>query len=153
MPFLSSLLELIKPGGYLQWQERDFQTNRILVEDKAKSAAEVAPKLHAYMENLTGSLLAQTKWIESFHTRFDDAGAELVAHDRHWVAKEALLIKQETDFLSARELIDNQRAGDPGSLEAAEFEKLLEESQEECRRLQRGTVVDTEMVTWVARKK
>lgn len=154
MPLLSALLALLKPGGYLQWQEWDLNTNRIVVSDTAGSPEETAPKLQAYMDSIKGpdSLLSHTKWVEDFHNRLKDASVQLIAHDRHWTAKEAMLIKQETTFMSAREYIDNQRARNPDSPEAAKLEKLTDEAQEECWMMQRGTVIDTEMVTWVARK-
>ena len=154
IPLLSALLKLLKPGGYLQWQEWDLQTNELAVAESANSASKMAPKMKALMDSIHGpeSLQAQTSWVRNFHARFSDAGAELIAHDRHWTAKEAMMIRQEISFLSAREWCDNQRARDSGSLEAARIEKFAHEAYEECGRLQRGTVIDNQMVTWVARK-
>ena len=151
IPLLSALIKLLKPGGYLQWQEWDLQSNELVVADPTNPA----PKMEAFRDSIRGpdSLQAQTSWVKNFHTRFSDAGAELIAHDRHRTAKEVMIIKQEINFLHALEWCNEQRARDPANLVAARIEKLTSEAYEECWRLQRGTVIDTEMVTWVARKK
>lgn len=155
IPLLTALLKLLKPGGYLQWQEYDLQTNKLVVSEACHPAEQLAPELKRYMDSITGSnsLLAHVSWVKNFHTCFTDTDVELIAHHRLWTAKEARLIKQETSFLTAREWIENQRARDPSSLEATRLEQLTNAAQEECWRLQRGTFIDTEMVTWVARKK
>ena len=156
MTLLSALLNLVKPGGYVQWQEWDIQTNKLVVAGSADSAAAaVAPKMKAFMDSTRGpkELQEQTKWISNFHARFSDTGAELIAHDRRLTAKEAIMLKQEVSFMSAREWIDNRRAQDSGCPKAARLEKLTDEAYDECSRLQRGTLIDAEMVTWVARKK
>jgi hypothetical protein len=63
------------------------------------------------------------------------------------------MMKQEVGFLSVREWCDNMRARDPASSEAARIEKLSHDAHEEGLQLERGTVIDAEMVTWAARKK
>lgn len=151
---LKQLLKLLKPGGYLQWQEWDISTNTLL------TSGNDAPRLKAFMDLTQGptSLQSQASWVETFHEHpllspnNPDAEAEMVAHDRHWTAKEALLLKQEIGFLGAKEWVANLQAR--GDMEQAErIERVAGEAEEECWRLGRGTVVDGEMVTWVVRKK
>lgn len=155
IPLLSALLKLLKPGGYLQWQEWNIQTNSLAFADSEDAAENVAPKMKAYMDSIRGpdSLQSQASWVEDFHTRFGSVGADLVAHERHWTAKEAMMLKQELGFLGGHEWADNLRARDPASVEAAKLEKLVNEAHEECLRLKRSVVIDSEMVTWVVMKK
>ena len=150
IPLLSALLKLLKPGGYLHWQEYDLQTDDVFFADPTKSAAEIAPKMKALVKSIRGpeSMQAQTSWVSNLHTRFSDAGAELVAQHRYWTAKEALMMKQEVAFLSVREWCNSLRAKDPGSSQADAFEKISNDAHEECIQLGR----DSETVTWVARK-
>ncbi|KXT09518.1 hypothetical protein AC579_7192 [Pseudocercospora musae] len=39
MPLLSILMKLLKPGGYLQWQEWDISTNTLVVAKTTGAAA------------------------------------------------------------------------------------------------------------------
>lgn len=148
MPLLSALLRLLKPGGYLQWQEWDLTTNKVLIVEPATSA----PKMEAFMNMGGDAVSKQSAWVGTLHQRFSDAGAELVAHDRHRTAKEAMLMKQEIGFLTCREWCDRLRAEDAASVQAAQLKRLANEAFGECLSQQRGTVIDCEMVTWVARK-
>ncbi|KAK4503106.1 hypothetical protein PRZ48_006533 [Zasmidium cellare] len=144
---LRQLLKLIKPGGWLQWQEWDISTNTLL-----KAGGEEAPKLQAYMDLTQGvtALQEQTSWVKTFHEHpLLKSEAELIAHDRHWTAKEVLMLKQEVAFLGAREWSENLRGR--GMVEEAEkIEGVAREAERECWEMGRGTVVDGEMVTWVS---
>ncbi|KAF7196655.1 hypothetical protein HII31_02025 [Pseudocercospora fuligena] len=115
----------------------------------------MAPKMNKYINFIRGpnSLQEQTSWVKNFHTRLHEAGAELVAHDLHWTAKSAMLMKQEIAYLGGRERCENLRARDPRSPEAAELEELTNAAFAECLELDRRSVIDGEMVTWVVRKK
>lgn len=152
---LSQLLKLIKSGGYLQWQEFDLSTNTIRLADPSMKA----PKLQTYMESIKGpeNLQGQVSWVKTFHTRFgkdgDIAGAELVAHDRVFTAKEAMMVKLEVNYLSTKEWCENLRARDPESEDLKRLERLAKEADEECLENGRGSLIDTEMVTWVVRKR
>lgn len=151
---LQQLLRMLKPSGYLQWQEWDISSNTLLTSGKA------APKLEAFMELTQGptAIQEQAAWVNTFRehpllsSNNPDAEAEMLAHDCLWTAKEALLLKQEIGFLGAREWVGNLQAR--GEMEQAErIEKVAREAEEECWALGRGTVVDGEMVTWVLKKK
>jgi SAM-dependent methyltransferase len=145
IPLLSALLKLLKPGGYLQWQEWDYQTQTVITANPDTPA----PKMEAFIASLRGpdSVQEQMSWVKDFHTRFGEAGAELIAHDRRWIAPEARMIEQEMTFLGSREWFNNMRARDPANEEATKFEKFANEAFEECSRSQRGSVIDMEMVT------
>ncbi|EME39323.1 hypothetical protein DOTSEDRAFT_83111 [Dothistroma septosporum NZE10] len=145
MPLLHNLLELLKPGGYLQWQEYDPSTDKIVLADPSASA----PKLRALRSSITTLFHS---WVSSLHTRIEGISAQLVAHERIWTRKECLLIKQDTTFLAVREWIANLRAKDTREERVLELEKLVGEAEEECWKLGRGSAIDSQMVTWVVRK-
>lgn len=62
-------------------------------------------------------------------------------------------IKQDITFLVMREFIAGMRARGSKQKELADrLEKMTAEAEEECWASGRGTLIDTPMVTWVARK-
>ncbi|KXS97420.1 hypothetical protein AC578_8836 [Pseudocercospora eumusae] len=111
------------------------------------AAAGLAPKMNTFMNFIRGPgfLQEQTSWDKTFHTRLQEAGEELIAHDLHWTWKSAMLMKQEISYLGGREWCE--------TLEAAELESVLSAAFDECSELERRSVIDGEMVTWIARKK
>ncbi|KAK4616134.1 Methyltransferase str2 [Fulvia fulva] len=145
MPLLRNLLSLLRPGGYLQWQETDPSSDKIILADPSASA----PKLQALRAIFN---TAGQSWIEDFHTRFEEASAKLVAHDRVWTKKNCLLIKQDITFLAVRECCANLRVKDAKDEQPAQLEKLAGEAEEECWKLGRGSAIHSEMVTCVVRK-
>lgn len=144
LTLLSPLLKLLRPGGYLKWQEYNLSTDKLSVADPAASA----PRMQAVMD-----MGWPVSWVTAFHKRFDEAGAELVAHDRRMPREDLRMGRQDIDFMVVREYADNVRARDPGSEVAAKFERFSDEANGECWRMGRGRVIECELVTWVARKK
>lgn len=149
MPLLRALLTLLKPGGCLQWQEWDLTTNAIVRADPTSST----PKMEAFMKLGGASAKKTASWVRNLHLRFGEAGAELVVHDRHRTATEAMLMKQEVSFLTYRESCAKLRAENPSSESVARLEKLVNEAFGECLQQGRGSVVDCDMVTWVVKKR
>ena len=145
MPLLQNLLKLLKPNGYLQWQETDPLSDKIIVADPSVSA----PKLQALRDSFD---ISRHSWIPDFHTRFGEASTMLVAHEKVWTKESCLLIKQDIMFLAPREWCANLKAKDSKDERIAEMERLVGEAEEECWRLGRGSAIDSEMVTWVVRK-
>lgn len=63
------------------------------------------------------------------------------------------MIKQDITFLAMREWVAGMRARGPEQSGIADrLEKMTAEAEEECWATGRGTIIDTPMVTWVARK-
>ncbi|KAK4500103.1 hypothetical protein PRZ48_008289 [Zasmidium cellare] len=153
MPLLRNLMKLLKPGGYLQWQEYDPVTDKAICADPNASA----PKLEALRAMIRGPAgdqahILEKHWVPHLHTRFAEAGGALMAHEKVWTPMEYITIKQDVTFLAVREWIANMRVKDPGSEGAAKLEKMVSEVEEECWNSQRGTFADSEIVTWIVRK-
>lgn len=148
MPLLRQLFKLLKPGGFLQWQEYDPKSDKIVLAEPSLAA----PKL----ENLYATLKAtgsvpDMEWVTDLHTRFEREGGEMLVSDRTWGPKGLLGIKQETIFLVVREWSAKLRS--QGQHQTAnQMEALCAEVGEECWALGRGSAIDTAMLTWVARK-
>lgn len=147
MPLLKSFLAMLKPGGYLQWQEYNPCKERILVSPSSASA----PRLEALKEAFSGEI-GRHKWIEGMEERFGELGGELVVCEKGWTKPEVRGLKQEVTGLAVREWCAKLRGEGKGDV-AGRFEGLVEEAERECWGLGRGSVIDTEMVTWVVRKK
>lgn len=155
MPLLRNLMLLLKPGGHLQWQEFDPLQDKVLVADPTASA----PKLKGMRESLTGVKFTSHAadrvshdWVGKLHMRFHEAGGQLLVNETRWTAPSALLLKQETQFLAVWEWTAGMRA----SCDLVEYAEMLEEMEgeveKECWMLNRGTLIDSAMVTWVVRK-
>ncbi|GIZ48142.1 hypothetical protein CKM354_001121500 [Cercospora kikuchii] len=145
---ITALVKLLKPGGYLQWQEFDLSSSRLVVVDAEDSPETIAPRMNALVKAVS-AFGAQTKWIKELHTFLDGPEIELIEYDRKWTAKEAIMLKQDSGYLGSREL----RINNSSSEHAAQFEQLADAAYEECLQLNRRSLVDSEMVTWVARKR
>ncbi|KAF7188208.1 N-methyltransferase tcpN [Pseudocercospora fuligena] len=149
-PLLRQLLKLLKPGGYLQWQEYDPSTDRLMLADPSTSA----PKLEALRDMFRGAAVnaPDMNWVVNMHTKLEREGGELLANERVWTAKEMLGLKQEITFLACREWAANMKSRGQHEI-AAKTDALCAEVEEECYKLGRGSVIDSEMVTWVVKKK
>lgn len=153
MPLLQNLMKLLKPGGYLQWQEYDPSTDKVMCADPHTSA----PKLDALRAAIRGPTgnqehILRQHWVPTLHSRFAEVGGALMAHEKVWTPNEYITVKQDVTFLAVREWIANMRAKEPGSEGATKLEQMVAEVEEECWKMQRGTFADSEMVTWVVRK-
>lgn len=148
-PLLRQLLKLLKPSGYLQWQEYDPNMDTLLLADPTTTA----PKLQA-LRDMFKSAAANApdmNWVNDMHTRFEREGGELLVNERVWTAKEMLGLKQEITFLACREWAANMKSRGQNEI-AAKTDALCSEVEEECYKLGRGSVIDSEMVTWVVKK-
>jgi SAM-dependent methyltransferase len=151
-PLIARLLTMLKPGGYLHWQEWDLTTAAISGPEGVET-----PKMQALVDYIQhpSRHVAQATWVGDLHDRVaagNVPNVELVAYDRVRAAKPAVVaMQQELMALGTREVVASLRAR--GSVEAAEeFEGIAEGAVGECLGLGRGPVIDQEMVTWVLRK-
>ncbi|KAI5358384.1 Putative S-adenosyl-L-methionine-dependent methyltransferase [Septoria linicola] len=166
MPLLRTLMSLLKPGGYFQWQEYDSLSQKLVIAPSSDSteaqkdeitgtvdAAQIAPEMEALRHAISSSTNVYTThaWIPNMSSRFSEVGGTLIAHDRNWTHPTAMLLKQDTTFLVMGEWCATLREMGRGE-EAEGLERLSHEAEEECWRLGRRSVIDTQMVTWVVRK-
>lgn len=147
IPLVKNLLAMLKPGGFLQWQEYNPCKERILISPSSASA----PKLQALKEAFSGEI-GRHAWIESMEGRFQEIGGDLVVCEKGWTKPEVRGLKQEVTFLAVREWCAKLEEEGKGDV-AGRFENWVEEAEREYWGLGRGSVIDTEMVTWVVRKK
>jgi len=116
-----------------------------------------APKLRALNEMIQkpqeNRHVETSSWVSTLHERFGEGGAELVEFEKCWTAREAYMIKQDITFLVMREFIAGMRARESEQNEMADrLEKMTAEAEEERWATGRGSLIDTPMLTWVARK-
>lgn len=154
-PLIARLLAMLKPGGYLHWQEWDLTTATVFAPDGIST-----PKMQVLIDyiNHPSRHAAQATWVGDLHQRVtagEVPGVELVAYDRVRAAKPATIaMQQELMVLGTKEVVASMRAREgEASVEAAKFEKIANDAVDECLSLGRGPVIDQEMVTWVLRKK
>ncbi|KAF2207180.1 hypothetical protein CERZMDRAFT_102675 [Cercospora zeae-maydis SCOH1-5] len=149
LPLLTALLKLLKPGGYLHWQEYDLQSSKVVVADAKGPPEFEAPNMHALLHAVLGTVGTQTTWVQDFHSSLDGPETQLVAHEHVWTAKDAIMLSQDSGYLGSHEV----RTGDSNSERVAQYLQLADAAYEECLRLDRRSFTDLQMVTWVARKK
>ncbi|UKZ84071.1 hypothetical protein TrVFT333_011887 [Trichoderma virens FT-333] len=154
-PLIARLLAMLRPGGYLHWQEWDLTTAAVFAPDGTST-----PKMQALIDYIKhpSRHTAQATWVGDLHQRVaagEVPGVELVAHDRVRAAKAAVVaMQQELMALGTKEVVASLRAREgEASVEAAKFEKIAHDAVDECLSLGRGPVINQEMVTWVLRKK
>ena len=154
-PLIARLLSMLKPGGYLHWQEWDLTTAAISAPEGTST-----PKMQALIDYIQhpSRHTAQATWVGDLHQRVttgDVPGVELIAYDRIRAANPAVVaMQQELMALGTKEVVASLRAREgEASVEAAKFEKIAHDAVDECVSLGRGHVIDQEMVTWVLRKK
>ncbi|KJX95394.1 UMTA methyltransferase family protein [Zymoseptoria brevis] len=154
IPLLKNLMTLLKPGGWLQWQEYDNNEVRTLVAQPGQEAIALQAVLDDF-KALQSQVTTNANWVSDFHEKVEtaDVGAELVVHERSWTAKEALMIWQDCSFLGQREWCDalRQRGGEMVRI-AERLEAMIVEAERECLESGRGVLIDGKYVTWVIRK-
>jgi len=152
---IARLLSMLKPGGYLHWQEWDLTTAAISAPEGTST-----PKMQALIDYIQhpSRHTAQATWVGDLHQRVTTGeipGVELIAYDRIRASNPAVVaMQQELMALGTTEVVASLRAREgEASVEAAKFEKIAHDAVDECVSLERGPVIDQEMVTWVLRKK
>ncbi|KAL9065489.1 MAG: hypothetical protein Q9161_008194 [Pseudevernia consocians] len=70
---ISNLKDMLKPGGYLQWVERDWMSK---FPEKADSSDDPHTQITCYHR----SILPRNKWINSLPTHFQQCGLEVLDH-------------------------------------------------------------------------
>ena len=154
-PLIARLLSMMKPGGYLHWQEWDLTTAAISAPEGTTT-----PKMQALIDYIQhpSRHTAQATWVGDLHQRVTSGevpGVELIAYDSIRAANPAVIaMQQELMALGTKKVVASLRAREgEASVEAAKFEKIAHDAVDECVSLGRGPVIDQEMVTWVLRKK
>ncbi|KAH0530830.1 hypothetical protein TsFJ059_005412 [Trichoderma semiorbis] len=154
-PLIARLLSMLRPGGYLHWQEWDLTTAAVSAPDSTST-----PKMQALIDYIKDPArhVARATWVGDLHQRVEAGevpGVELVAYDRVRSTKpEVIAMHQELMALGTKEVVASLRVREgEASVEAAKFEKIAHDAVDECLSLGRGPVIDQEMVTWVLRKK
>ena len=152
---IARLLSMLKPGGYLHWQEWDLTTAAISAPEGTST-----PKMQALIDYIQhpSRHTAQATWVGDLHQRVTTGeipGVDLIAYDRIRASNPAVVaMQQELMALGTTEVVASLRAREgEASVEAAKFEKIAHDAVDECVSLERGPVIDQEMVTWVLRKK
>jgi SAM-dependent methyltransferase len=154
-PLIAGLLSMLRPGGYLHWQEWDLTTATVVAPDGVST-----PRMQALIDYINDATrhTAKATWVGDLHQRVtagEVPDVELVAYDRVRAVKPAVVaMQQELMVLGTREVVASLRAREgEASVEAAKFENIANDAVDECLGLGRGPVIDQDIVTWVLRKK
>jgi SAM-dependent methyltransferase len=178
-PILRNLLKLLKPGGYLHWQEYDTSRTEVVAAPGGKDGEEggnggkIAPAMNALHQLTTGGgrgnqneseggktdkVFQNLSWVSTFPQFFgekhggDGIDAELIEQVTTTVPNHLLPLAQEIGFLGAREYASALKGGQPALAE--KFEGVIGAAEEECwNGLARGAAIRSEMVTWIVRKR
>lgn len=125
-PILNHCIKLLKPGGYLQWDELDPAAFRPLPRPKESSVACLEEL--AWMWKNT----KQTGWVERLHENFNQNGLDLLAADTYTEREWQRHMMMETWCLTADEYASTlSQAGEPGK--AKEVRKLSAGAHEEIK--------------------
>ena len=141
-PIMRNLIKMLKPGGYLQWEELDFQGNRVKTVDaslRAPALEEVVKTTHSQGRQDWILQLAETSSNEGLHS------AELYRYeDRIELAR----ANCEQHMLTVDEFA--ARLAKIGKNEEAEkLYRTLQDGYQECLQ---GAAISTPRLVCVARK-
>ncbi|KAL8737026.1 MAG: hypothetical protein Q9181_002090 [Wetmoreana brouardii] len=137
-PIIRNLIRLLKPGGYLQWDELDVEHSFMM---------RLEPGLKApVMEEILGQLTQKGSWVRGLPAAMEECGLQEVTL---WTFEE----RQDL----AKAFFDNNLAKDEEMAEnalkgTAEGAKLLEMVMEMYRESQEGVVICTPKVVCTAKK-
>ena len=156
-PLLSNMLKMLKPGGYLQWDELDASTLEAHVPpnvsgEKTEMIVRVMDLLSAAQNNL------RPEWLHNLGTTMQDKGCTVVADDRLEPRKE--LVKAWSDNMlfiwgilnpsfSDEDMRLPPGKGVPETISRSSFAKLVAECAEE---MQNGVGADMKSIVVVGQK-
>ena len=147
-----NLMKLLKPGGWLQWDELDVERSYVLrLDDGSGSSGGSSawgistPVMDAMVEGLTSGSLGV--WVKGLAQIFEECG---MMGARNWE------VKEKRDL--ARAFFDNHLAKDEemaswryGGMETKEGKQLLDQVKDMWRESQNGAVIVTPKVVVTAR--
>ncbi|KAM3414475.1 hypothetical protein BST61_g9638 [Cercospora zeina] len=111
MPLLSNLMALMKPGGYLYWQEYNLLSQKLVVagDEESDLTSEEAERASPALARLRRALSQSVNvselhaWVQNMHERVAEVGGELVAHADQYHEKQIELVKASFAQLVANE--------------------------------------------------
>lgn len=157
-PLLSNLLRMLKPGGYLQWDESDFPTlsARTPSKDTNAPASETLVKLQLFFAQAQNKLYVD--WLHELPATLHAQGCQVVAHDlfpprpelaRAWADNMLTVLAGVAPMLPEQAIPLPPGLGLPASVSRRSFADLVMQSAEESRT---GVCICHDHVVIVARK-
>lgn len=140
-PLLDNLLKLLKPGGYLQWDESDASTLSCTTpssEVKAE-AVETIVKIQNMLSRTSSQL--HPDWLHNLPQTLEASGCEMVAHEEYKPADELVRAWNDNILLVWRDLIPMMpetamplppSMGLPETLSRQSFAELFKQATGEC---------------------
>jgi len=139
-------MELLKPGGYLQWDERDVEV-KVLGELSEKTRAMEA--LISELRNVGEKIGSDFKWVPTLDQHFKSAGLEVVSFESYPMPKELLGYSQDFMFQTVEEAsygLDRMVGKEVGDALREKVGRAFGEYREH------GTVAPSDLVVCVGRK-
>ena len=149
---------MLKPGGYLQWDESDASTIscRAPSPDVKAEAAETIVKIQHMFSQGQAKLLPD--WLHNLDKTLEESGCEVVAHDefkpldvlaRAWTDNMLLVWRDMISLIPEAAVPLPPGMGLPETLSRESFAELFGKAVDECSK---GVKVDMVSHVFVARK-
>ncbi|KAL8722224.1 MAG: hypothetical protein Q9225_001269 [Loekoesia sp. 1 TL-2023] len=146
LPILKNLMRMLKPGGYLQWDELDWATKRIVRADPSIPSDDTRA-LFDYVSKWEDAL-GPKEWIADLPKIYTSQGLESVSFERFVMPPEYL--RYDTDkSLTAYEEFSHTILDRRGQGEGEQLRDLVNKAAQECRN---GVAMTVDLVVAVARK-
>lgn len=157
-PLLANCLKMLKPGGYLQWDESDASTLACYTPD-ASVKAEACKQIIA-VQDFSARMFTQMTpdWLHKLSSTLQERGCEVVAHDefepdkrlaRAWTDNMLLVWRSMIALVPEQETPLPPGMGLPEKLSRARFAALFKEAIEET---QKGVMIGMKYHVYVAKK-
>ncbi|QIW95580.1 hypothetical protein AMS68_001098 [Peltaster fructicola] len=132
LPLLQNLCKMLKPGGYLQWDEWDVG-RRNLIQAHAHAPREMIDKLEEEFKIMRKHTPMPT-WPPRLDEYFLDVGLQDVAMEKRLSSNSHLPFMHDLTMLVFKELIDNAEASSSlGAEKCMELRRLLDGAIQESR--------------------
>lgn len=157
-PLMSNCLKMLKPGGFLQWDESDASS--LLCYTPGETVKADACKQIIALQDLSSRMFTNMtpEWLHKLPTTLRERGCEIVAHDefepdrrlaRAWTDNMLLVWREMVALIPEQETPLPPGMGLPEKLSRASFAALLKEAIGET---QQGVMLGMKYHVHVARK-
>ncbi|KAL8835225.1 MAG: hypothetical protein Q9170_003421 [Blastenia crenularia] len=146
-PVIKNVMQMLRPGGYIQWHEPDTAHRRIVKSDAALPSPHLMDLLK-YVEDREYEL-GPRGWVDSLPDILTRWGLEVpVGGHRYWLPDKYVKVETDRFLLEVEEVAGKKDKRVQGS--GGELRALVRKAGEECAR--NGQGVRCDMVVVIGRK-
>ncbi|KAI4189678.1 MAG: hypothetical protein L6R41_001287 [Letrouitia leprolyta] len=146
---IRNLLDLLRPGGFIQWSEQDPTANRIVVAPDAPTSSRFTEEIMSFLNNPRQTI--NFEWVSKLGENLSQQ-AKLVAFDRYSSLDEHQLIWSIGVLQACEEFGSNLERNARNEEDIERAKKLQSAAEGASAEMLNGVGIYSELVTAVAQK-